>query len=96
MTFRILGHGLYTKKQLLQHLDVVGVVFSLSGFVQLLCEPPETRVRVLISYNSVSFFCLFMGFMILMSHLPLLFGIITVADNRNGGHSRFQLSPFFG
>ena len=32
--------GLYTKKKLLQYLDIVGVVFSLSGFVQLLGDPP--------------------------------------------------------
>ena len=38
--FRVFGHGLYTKKKLLQYLDIVGVVFSLSGFIQLLGDPP--------------------------------------------------------
>ena len=38
--FRVFGHGLYTKKKLLQYLDIVGVVFSLSGFVQLFGDPP--------------------------------------------------------
>ena len=38
--FRVFGHGLYTKKKFLQYLDIVGVVFSLSGFVQLLGDPP--------------------------------------------------------
>lgn len=28
------------KEKLLQYLDIVGVVFSLSGFVQLLGDPP--------------------------------------------------------
>ena len=43
--FRVLGHGLYTKKKLLQYLDIVGVVFSLSGFVQLLGDPPGARTQ---------------------------------------------------
>ena len=38
--FRVFGHRLYTKKKLLQYQGIVGVVFSLSGFVQLLGDPP--------------------------------------------------------
>ena len=43
--FRVFGHGLYTKKKLLQYLDIVGVVFSLSGFVQLFGDPPGVRTQ---------------------------------------------------
>jgi len=39
VAFRALDHGLYTKKKLLQYLDIVGVAFSLSGFVQLPGDP---------------------------------------------------------
>ena len=48
--FRVLGHGLYTKKKLLQYLDIVGVVFSLSGFVQLLGDPPGILLAELLRW----------------------------------------------
>ncbi|MDC7159762.1 hypothetical protein, partial [Parabacteroides johnsonii] len=42
--FRVFGHRLYTKKKLLQYQGIVGVVFSLSGFVQLLGDPPGAHL----------------------------------------------------
>ena len=43
--FRVLGHRYYTKKKLLQYLDIVGVVHLLSISVQRFCDPPGARTQ---------------------------------------------------
>ena len=43
--FRVLGHRHYTKKKLLQYLDIVGVVHLLSISVQRFCDPPGARTQ---------------------------------------------------
>ena len=43
--FRVLGHRHYTKKKLLQYLDIVRVVHLLSISVQRFCDPPGARTQ---------------------------------------------------
>ena len=45
VTFSCLRSQTLYKEKLLQYLDIVGVVFSLSGFVQLLGDPPGVRTQ---------------------------------------------------
>ena len=43
--FRVFGHGHYTKKKLLQYLDIVGVVFFKSCFDLSFSDPLGARTQ---------------------------------------------------
>ena len=46
------------KRQLLQYIDIVGVVFSLSGFVQLFSDPPGIQIFHRLLLNISCLYCI--------------------------------------